>query len=452
MIGGFMKNYTFFFVFLLVALLSFATMAQSPWELQRANGLSNSVNPAVVFSAVDENVCWGINYENSQFIRTLDGGTNWTVSTITGATGLNGSSIFAIDVNTAFAAMTDPSNATSGGVFKTTDGGLTWTKQITAFPGSGGHPADIHFFDADNGVVIGNPHNANWEIYTTTNGGVQWNLVSSVPAMNGEFTGDSHYSSAGNNIWFGTVGGSANNFAIYRSTNRGTTWQRFPQPANITLCVAFKDSLNGLASNPFENGNKISRTTDGGVTWTPIQNVPTAHSTSLIAYAKGSVGSYVITSHRNIGYPVATIPGSSYSNDDGSTWNFVNNLPHNRAEFSSWNIGWSGGVNDSVYKWIGLPTDVKKNPVTVNNFSLSQNYPNPFNPSTTINFSVPSSEFVTLKIYDVLGNEVATLLNEEKPAGTYQVSFNASGLSSGVYFYTLTSGNFMATKKLILLR
>jgi hypothetical protein len=85
-------------------------------------------------------------------------------------------------------------------------------------------------------------------------------------------------------------------------------------------------------------------------------------------------------------------------------------------------------------------------------FILSQNYPNPFNPSTTINFSVPSSEFVRLKVYDILGNEVATLVNEEKPTGSYEVNFDASSLSTGVYFYKLQAGSFIETKKMILLR
>lgn len=85
-------------------------------------------------------------------------------------------------------------------------------------------------------------------------------------------------------------------------------------------------------------------------------------------------------------------------------------------------------------------------------FTLSQNYPNPFNPSTTIKFQIPNASFVTLKVYDVLGNEVATLFNEEKPAGNYEVDFDAKGLSSGIYFYKLQAGSFVETKKMILLR
>jgi hypothetical protein len=83
---------------------------------------------------------------------------------------------------------------------------------------------------------------------------------------------------------------------------------------------------------------------------------------------------------------------------------------------------------------------------------LQQNYPNPFNPSTTIKYVLSEKNFVSLKVYDILGREVKTLVNEIKEAGTYSIEFNASELPSGVYFYTLTSGNFLATKKLILLK
>jgi hypothetical protein len=85
-------------------------------------------------------------------------------------------------------------------------------------------------------------------------------------------------------------------------------------------------------------------------------------------------------------------------------------------------------------------------------FALLQNYPNPFNPVTSIQYSVSSDQFVSLKVYDVLGNEVATLVDEKKPAGFYRVSFDAKGLASGVYFYRLRAGDFSATRKLLLVR
>ena len=94
--------------------------------------------------------------------------------------------------------------------------------------------------------------------------------------------------------------------------------------------------------------------------------------------------------------------------------------------------------------------DVEVSPLT--EFSLEQNFPNPFNPTTTISFSIPSFAFTSLKVYDILGNEVATLLSEEKSAGTYELQFDASILTSGVYIYRLSAGSFTEMKKMILLR
>ncbi|MCX6162470.1 MAG: T9SS type A sorting domain-containing protein, partial [Ignavibacteriae bacterium] len=85
-------------------------------------------------------------------------------------------------------------------------------------------------------------------------------------------------------------------------------------------------------------------------------------------------------------------------------------------------------------------------------YSLSQNYPNPFNPVTKINFALPKSGLVTLKVYDVLGKEITTLVNEVKNVGAYTVDFNGSNLSSGVYFYKLSSGDFTSIKRMMLIK
>jgi len=119
-------------------------------------------------------------------------------------------------------------------------------------------------------------------------------------------------------------------------------------------------------------------------------------------------------------------------------------------------------VNDNMTNgnesWFTFAVDTSTTGVTENNlempesYVLSQNYPNPFNPSTTISWQTPVSGWQTLKVYDVLGTEVTTLIDEFKPAGRYDVDFNASGLSSAVYFYRLTTGSFTGTKKLILIK
>ncbi len=105
-----------------------------------------------------------------------------------------------------------------------------------------------------------------------------------------------------------------------------------------------------------------------------------------------------------------------------------------------------------VEEKLGLTTDVTEDLQVPTKYSLSQNYPNPFNPSTVISYQISVNSKVTLKIYDVLGREVAVLVNEYQPAGNYEVEFNAKGLSSGVYYYRIESGNFSDTKKMILLK
>ena len=97
-------------------------------------------------------------------------------------------------------------------------------------------------------------------------------------------------------------------------------------------------------------------------------------------------------------------------------------------------------------------TDVENEETIPTVFKLEQNYPNPFNPSTRIKFAVPERSNVLIKIYDILGSEVATLLNEEMDAGWYENNFNAAGLSSGVYLFRMEAGKFINTKKMIYLR
>ena len=99
-----------------------------------------------------------------------------------------------------------------------------------------------------------------------------------------------------------------------------------------------------------------------------------------------------------------------------------------------------------------LPTVIDEGEHTPTGFMLEQNFPNPFNPSTSIQYAVGSQQFVSLKVYDVLGNEIATLVNEELPAGEYDLNIDATGLPSGLYFYQLKAGNFIETKKMVLLK
>ncbi len=130
------------------------------------------------------------------------------------------------------------------------------------------------------------------------------------------------------------------------------------------------------------------------------------------------------------------------------------------ADFCANSLEGSGQVLGNG-TFCGNPTEVdtETDKTLPTEYALEQNYPNPFNPSTTIKYSIPNVTLsgvegsrVQLKIYDVLGNEVATLVNEEKPAGVYEVDFNASNLSSGIYLYKLHVGGFISTKKMTLIK
>lgn len=96
------------------------------------------------------------------------------------------------------------------------------------------------------------------------------------------------------------------------------------------------------------------------------------------------------------------------------------------------------------------PVSVDEENTIIKNFVLNQNYPNPFNPATTISYSLPQASYVSLDIYDILGNKVETLVNKEQASGNYTINFNAKGLSSGIYFYTLKANNNSITKKMVL--
>ena len=126
---------------------------------------------------------------------------------------------------------------------------------------------------------------------------------------------------------------------------------------------------------------------------------------------------------------------------------------HRRSTFTYWRyVNAIVGVKNIYFNAENLPTGITNTNSIANDYSLSQNFPNPFNPTTTIKFGIPKNGLVKLVVYDVLGKEVATLVNDEQTAGNYEVTFNASKLTTGVYFYKITSGDFSEVKKMMLVK
>ena len=230
---------------------------------------------------------------------------------------------------------------------------------------------------------------------------------------------------------------------VFRSSDNGTTWTAanngLTNPNITTLQV---DGTNIFAGTT----NSIFRSTDKGITWTALNSG--LQINAVISFAV--YGADLFAGTYNNGIFLSTDNGTSWSSVDSG----FSNLPVQSLSVSGSYL-FAGIIGGGVWmrpltEMITGVNDTKNNlPL---NISLYQNYPNPFNPTTTINYEIPKSGLVTIKVFDELGREVATLVNEEKPVGRYSVNFNGSNLTSGVYYYRLQAGNFTQTKKLILLK
>jgi N-acetylneuraminic acid mutarotase len=225
----------------------------------------------------------------------------------------------------------------------------------------------------------------------------------------------------------------------------------------------------GGAVNLYGTGfSKVEVYDPSADTWAVKGPMPIPRATHVSSAVNGNI--YIFTG--------ALRPGSVYKdvleyNPTLDTWATKTSIPTPRVAPAACSVGGKiyvlGGMDNSntrlttveeytpALDTTNIVSVVDKNSGTQTKFILEQNYPNPFNPTTKIKYSIPSvgtslMKFVQLKIYDILGNEVATLVNEEKPAGTYEVEFNGNNLSSGVYFYQIKAGSFISTKKFLLLK
>jgi photosystem II stability/assembly factor-like uncharacterized protein len=453
----------------IVSVASAQPVPQYQWTIH-ASGFKTPNRVTFTLAAVDSNIVWGssanatdaFDSSSAEFTTTTNGGATWVAGTVTDAADLRSSCIAAIDANTAWNSMTDiyQGTRTNGGIFKTVDGGSTWSKQTTAYPGPTAYANFVHFFDMNNGVTMGNPaeYETYFEGYTTTNGGTNWTRIprGSIPDAQYKEQGfDRCYAVVGNTVWFGTKSGR-----VYKSIDRGATWtvsiaDHSSKPFIHSL--TFSDTSNGIAT--FYLGNYISRTTDGGETWNS-STAPTNPSTAYITNVPGMTGVYVITAPSGYGFN----PGSAMTTDNGASWTVLDYLIHQRATFVTSTVGWSGGINtDSstggIFKWSQVTSTLIHETVgRPNRFELSQNYPNPFNPSTTIRYGLANRSSVRLVITNTLGQQIAVLVNREQEGGYHQVEWQAN-VASGIYFYRIDAAStndpnnrFVQVNKMSLLR
>jgi photosystem II stability/assembly factor-like uncharacterized protein len=328
---------------------------------------------------------------------------------------------------------------------KSTDGGLTWQKQSLVDGWTAGFLYDIEMVDTLLGYSVG----SGGKIYKTTNGGALWDTLS----YTGKNTTVSWYSAKAIGSQYVMFAGSAG--AIMFTTDGGTTWNWENTSSTVTNYAI-------QAGYPYTGSDTAAvyvGASSGSIFKMSMMRVP-VELTNLSALVSGTTVTLnwsTATEVNNSGFDIErTSNNNSYAkighvNGNGTTtqtrnYSFVDqNLVPGVYNYRIKQIDYDGS---SKYYELNVNMDINT-PVS---YSLSQNYPNPFNPATTIQYQIAKAGDVTLRVYDILGNLVSTLVDGKQEAGYYTVNFDASKLSSGVYFYQLKSGSFEKTFKMSLLK
>jgi photosystem II stability/assembly factor-like uncharacterized protein len=240
---------------------------------------------------------------------------------------------------------------------------------------------------------------------------------------------------------------------IYHSTNSGSSWTAtsfsLPQPDEVFFgpAVYFKGKVY-LSQSKWSHslGAPVYRTADFGATWDSVSSI---HATDY--------GINCFLPYNNFLF-AATDSGVYRSANEGYTWADVSGNLRDSLGVTAMavygNQFYAGHRMKGIYKTpINTLVNTKETSSEIPmSFKLEQNFPNPFNPITEISYSLPVKAFTTIKVYDLLGQEVISLINENKEAGTYSLQFDGSSLSSGVYFYKIIAGDFTDTKKMVLIK
>ena len=432
-----MKKYCYpFLLIIFVLCITSQSFSQLTYGWSEQN--SGTTVDLWTVSAADSNVAW-IGGDSLKVLRTTNGGVNWSV--ISGIQGLTRAiipiyNIFAIDANNAICAGSTAANTY---VYKTTNGGANWT---TVFSQSGGFIDNIYMYSATNGFKNGDPVGGRFSLWKTTDGGNNWDSTGLyLPSSTGEYGVINNLFVDGSKFWMGIQG----SFKDFYSTNYGSNWILQYPPDNVN-CFWSNNTASGLFMMGFYG---LYITTNFGINWSLANGVPgTAYLCSL-------------TGIGNEWWLARNELSIFYSSNNGANWvtqytvadkNFES-LSKARSGKYIWAVRDGGKI--SRYGIIsGINTISQSVP---SEFKLYQNYPNPFNPSTIIKFQIKDSRFVTLKVYDILGIEIATLINEKLTPGTYEVPFSINQFSdyriaSGVFFYVIKAGNFLETKRMIYIK
>lgn len=407
---------------------------------------------------------------------SADKGTSWTKSN----NGLSRLKIYSLALSgNILLAGTD-----SSGMFMTTDDGCSWENTSSGISNRFVSSLYIPEQPENSQTMFAGTHGDG--VYKSTDNGKSWKIVWPQITVSPVYVEDfAVYSdSTGNlNLFAGVIGGiykTADDGLNWKSSANGLTYKNVMALASnkkylfagtsgggvfisTNSGVNWKNSVTGLTNNVVVSltaaGDDVFAGTRGGGVYKFLDS-SSSSGPSWIPVSKGLKDKQVwALAQKGNNLFAATDSGVFVSGDKGENWNEISEgLPDVRVIALA--IGdaviYAGTYGDGLYKLPlaevvtsaeEIPRDMKPE-----KFSLHQNYPNPFNPTTTISYSIAERGYVELKVYDIMGREAATLVSGEKEPGEYNVAFNASKLSSGVYIYKLQSGSSIQTKKLCLLK
>ena len=362
------------------------------------------------------------NGSNFNIHKTTNAGANW-IDQNSGYTSMRFMAVWIQHPDTVFFSGND------GIIVKTVNGGNNW---VTVYSETTLQLWGLFFVNSFTGYTCG----SSGRIMKTTNAGVNWiNLTS--PTL-----------TSLSSIYFindntGYISGSA---IALKTTNAGVSWVNMNAPfisgfENFREIYFFNENIGLYVSD----AGRIVKTTNGGAIWL-VMNSGTTQSLfgvkfidALTGYACGNAGAIVRTTEGGDNWSTQTSPLNEILTD---VW-FTN---ASTGYISSWSGKILKTTNGGITLLEPISSEIPKT------YSLEQNYPNPFNPVTKFKFSLPVSGNVLLKIFDVSGREVTELVNKSLQAGTYEVDWDASLYSSGVYFYSVQSGDYHQTRKMVLVK
>lgn len=378
--------------------------------------------------------------------RTTNGGVNFV--NITG--NITGPELYAgCMINATTFLVGD--GAGNAKIWRTTDAGTTWTTVLTT-GGTGGFFNGIVKSSIGGNFIVAQSDAPSGTLtsYTSTDGGVTWVTV---PQPGVGFTiGSLPAVYCIDNQFYGNGASTAPRLAW--TSNGGTTWTgtAIGLAGTFLSGLAFNDNkLNGIAMTSGSYPN-ASRTTNGPAgPWTTVSVGTGTSALNVMRWVPGTNICYLGTSNPS---PNAI----KQTTDNGATWSSMTTggltgVTEISCQNNSGTINAFAVCGDGSVLKLSTPVAIDPSNTTLpSTFALEQNYPNPFNPSTTIKYSVPVAGNVSVKIYNSLGAEILTVVNKNHTAGNYVEVVDLSRFTSGVYFYTLTSGDFKETKKMMLIK